>query len=305
MVYTNFSEESSSSLIILNKIRNTSEKRKSEILTDLQLPLNHPEKILKAVVATVSLGVGVDVRVQNVVSLSLWSTPEDTVQEAGRCMRGKPDDTAGSRGLAFFFQKGCIAAIHCPPQSDCRTLISDPLPMCQTELLFKFFDPNFLPTLAPCECCYSCICRDATQGCSKCIEFLGLYLPKRNPKFSSRSVARELSLAIKELFQGLGISKIKVESRLEMSVQNFTSDLIKCFDEVTDPSDIVKLWHVSDSLATDLYSVCQEVMKFEPAEEEASVHDSYEDGDELSLSEESFVSLSNDGPDTSLSSEEL
>jgi hypothetical protein len=90
-----------------------------------------------------------------------------------------------------------------------------------------------------------------------------------------------------------------------MSVQNFTSDLIKCFDEVTDPSDIVKLWHVSDSLATDLYSVCQEVMKFEPAEEEASVHDSYEDGDELSSSEESFVSLSNDGPDTSLSSEEL
>ena len=47
-----------------------------------------------------------------------------------------------------------------------------------------------------------------------------------NPRFSSRSVARELSLAIKELFQGLGISKIKVESRLEMSVQNFTSDLI-------------------------------------------------------------------------------
>ena len=132
-----------------------------------------------------------------------------------------------------------------------------------------------------------------------------LYLPKRKPKFSSRSVARELSLAIKELFQGLGISKIKVESRLEMSVQNFTSDLIKCFDEVTDPSDIVKLWHVSDSLATDLYSVCEEVMKFEPGEEKASVNDSYEDGDELSSSEESFVSLSNDGPDTSLPSEEL
>ena len=65
-----------------------------------------------------------------------------------------------------------------------------------------------------------------------------------NPRFSSRSVSRELSLLIKELFQGLGISKIKVESRLEMSVQNFTSDLIKCFDEVTDPSDFVKLWHV-------------------------------------------------------------
>ena len=293
-----------SSLTILNYFRNTSEKRKSEILTDLQLPLHHPEKILKAVVATVSLGVGVDVRVKNVVSLSLGSTPEDTVQEAGRCMRGKPD-AAESRGLAFFFQKGCIAAIHCPPHSECRTLIADPLPMCQTEVLFKLFDPNFVPTLQPCECCYSCIQRDATNGCSKCINFLELYLPKRTPKFSSRSVARELSLALKELFQGLGIGKIEVESRLEMSVENFTSDLIKCFDEVTEPSDIVKLWHVSDSLATDLYSVCQEVMKTEPTEEEESENESYEEGEEVSSSEESFASMSIDGHDTSLSSEEL
>ena len=36
--------------------RNTSEKRKEEILADLKLPLNCPGKKLLAVVATVSLG---------------------------------------------------------------------------------------------------------------------------------------------------------------------------------------------------------------------------------------------------------
>ena len=36
--------------------RNTSDKRKEEILKDLQLPLGHPDKMLLVVVATVSLG---------------------------------------------------------------------------------------------------------------------------------------------------------------------------------------------------------------------------------------------------------
>ena len=36
--------------------RNTSEQRKMDILSDLSLPLGHPDKKLLAVVATVSLG---------------------------------------------------------------------------------------------------------------------------------------------------------------------------------------------------------------------------------------------------------
>ena len=36
--------------------RNSSDGRKEEILHDLKLPLNHPDKKLKVVVATVSLG---------------------------------------------------------------------------------------------------------------------------------------------------------------------------------------------------------------------------------------------------------
>ena len=92
--------------------RNTSEKRKLGIIADLELPLKHPSKVLKAVVATVSLGVGVDVRVNNVVSFSLGSTPEDTIQEAGRCMRGSTAEVGTQKGLAFFFQKGPLATIH-------------------------------------------------------------------------------------------------------------------------------------------------------------------------------------------------
>ena len=59
---------------ILCVFRNTSEARKGEIISDLQLPLSHPDKLLKAVVATISLGVGVDLRVKNVFSFGLGST---------------------------------------------------------------------------------------------------------------------------------------------------------------------------------------------------------------------------------------
>ena len=73
--------------------RNTSERRKEEVLKDLKLPLNSPDKKLLVVVATVSLGmenglyqclnyytilgVGVDIRVHNSVNLGLSATAED------------------------------------------------------------------------------------------------------------------------------------------------------------------------------------------------------------------------------------
>ena len=64
--------------------RSVSEKRKQEILSDLSLSMQSPQKKLKAVVATISLGVGVDIRVKNVVCLGHGSTPENMIQEAGR-----------------------------------------------------------------------------------------------------------------------------------------------------------------------------------------------------------------------------
>ena len=96
-----------------------------EILNDLSLPVDSPNKNILAVVATISLGVGVDVRVKNVVCLGLGSTPENIIQEAGRCQRGKAQ-LDNSEGLAVFLHKGSVAAIHCPPDSDCRELVTDP-----------------------------------------------------------------------------------------------------------------------------------------------------------------------------------
>ena len=78
--------------------RNTSEKRKQEILNDLKLPLACEEKKLLAVVATVSLGVGVDIRVKNSVNFGLAATMEDLLQEGGRVMRGSSSETEGSQG---------------------------------------------------------------------------------------------------------------------------------------------------------------------------------------------------------------
>ena len=163
--------------------------------------------MLKAVVATVSLGVGVDVRVNNVVSFSLGSTPEDTIQEAGRCMRGSTAEVGTQKGLAFFFQKGPVAAIHCDPSSDCRQLISEPLPKCQTEVLLKFFDSNFALNAIPCYCCYSCIKRDAGNGCVKCVDFLETYLGTRRQR-KPVSTLKHLGNGLKELFNGLGMTSI-------------------------------------------------------------------------------------------------
>ena len=246
--------------------RNTSDKRKLEIMKDLQLPLNHPAKFLKAVVATVSLGVGVDIRVKNVVSFGLGSSPEDTVQEAGRCMRGHPTETEGMRGLAFFFQKGTIAALYCNPSSDCRSLITDPLPKCQTATLYKFFDPEFENSLSSCSCCYSCIMRDSNLGCKTCSVFLETYLPKKKKKFTG-SVLRKLKMGLLELFRGLDVKFIEVESKLQLTVENFTFDYIRAFDEIKCSNDIVEMWHIRESLAMNVYSVSIEILEDRDSDE--------------------------------------
>ena len=57
-------------------------------------------------VATVSLGVGVDIRVHNAVMFGLAETAENLLQEGGRAMRGSSHETDGKHGYAFFFHKG-------------------------------------------------------------------------------------------------------------------------------------------------------------------------------------------------------
>ena len=247
--------------------RHSSEKRKKEILHDLSLPLDSPSKKLKAVVATISLGVGVDIRVKNVVCMGLGSSPESMVQEAGRCVRGSKQSTDKDRGYAFFFQKGTISAIHCPPSSDCRALISEPLPKCQTRCLFSYFDPQFEVNGFPCNCCYRCIVRDSENGCDNCTLFLETYLPRKVSHLRCSSVRKGLKSAIMELFRGLGISSIDIETRLSLNIENFANDFVKVYDEIDSPSSIQSLWHVSEELARDLYEVSLEFINSNTVED--------------------------------------
>ena len=72
----------------------------------MQLPLGSVHKKLLCVVATVSLGVGVDIRVDNAVVFGLADTAENLIQEGGREMRGSCEETSGKHGYAYFFHKG-------------------------------------------------------------------------------------------------------------------------------------------------------------------------------------------------------
>ena len=87
-----------------------------------------------------------------------------------------------------------------------------------------------------------------------------MYLPLKRKKVASRSMLKELKLAILDLFRGLQLTSIQVESRLQLSPENFSSDFIKAYDEVSGPRDIVVLWHVSESLADNIHCVCMEVL---------------------------------------------
>ena len=256
---------------------------------------------MKAVVATVSLGVGVDIRVKNVVCFGLGTTIEDTVQEAGRCMRGNTEETREQRGLAFFFQKGSVAALHCSPMSDCRSLITEPLPRCQTTTLFKFFDPNFEHNVSSCYCCYSCILRDAQQGCQECSQFLELYLSQKKMTGISRSTVSDLKAALLELFIGLGLAYVEVESKLQLKVPNFIDDLVKAFDEISSPNDISEMWHVNEAVAADVYNVCTEVLNVGDDEEDSESGNNSEHSEEESSESSGFSYLDPDYEDAMFS----
>ena len=274
--------------------RNSSEKRQKEILHDLSLPLDNPNKKLRAIVATISLGVGVDIRVKNVVCMGLAANPENLIQEAGRCLRGSQQTSNAERGFAFFFQKGTVAAIHCPPGSDCRSLIMDPLPKCQTRCLYQYFDTDFHMDITPCQCCYSCISMDAKNGCRSCVTFLETYLPQKVSKAKCSSLKKGLKAALLELFEGLGISTIEVETRLSLDVDNFTSDFIKIYDEIDCPSAIQSLWHIPEELANDLFEVSSEFLEGDATLDEDNDEDPIDESADQDISDTDTISTNHE-----------
>ena len=233
------------------------------------------------------------------------------IQEAGRCLRGSQEETQGLRGFAFFFQKGSVAAIHCPPGSDCRSLVTDPLPVCQSKNLYRYFDPDFDTSAHPCNCCYACISRHVDHDCQDCVSFLETYIPKKVSRISYGSVRKGLKLAILDLFLGMGISEIKVESRLYLDVDNFASDFVKVFDEIDKPSDIMDLWHLPQDIAEDIYAVSQEFISNGSAEdiefqmETDGEENSFIASDSSSNHESSYDYESSSDDDNSLSSDSI
>ena len=99
----------------------------------------------------------------------------------------------------------------------------------------------------------------------------------------SRSVEKELEAALTELFLVLGLSVVKVENDLEIQTSNFIGDIKKVKDEIKDHLDIVRLWHFSDDLAENVFSVINEVLfssddtEYMSTEEEANETDDEED----------------------------
>ena len=71
----------------------------------------------------------------------------------------------------------------------------------------------------------------------------------------SKSVASELKSALVELFKEMKLSCIKVEGQLELNCSNFIDDVTKMLDEIRDPDDIIKFWHVERDLARNVYLV--------------------------------------------------
>ena len=94
----------------------------------------------------------------------------------------------------------------------------------------------------------------------KCMEFLSVFFPPIKNIKLAKSVARELELALQELFKTIGMNEVQIEDNLSVSVDSFIADMIKMIDEVRKPVDIEKLWHLKPDLSSWIFSTIDEVV---------------------------------------------
>ena len=120
-------------------------------------------------------------------------------------------------------------------------------------------------------------------------------MPVKNHHSNSKSLRKGLKVALLDLFDELNIKSIEIETRLTLTVSNFTDDFIKVYDEITGPSDIQALWHVPQELAHDLYAVCSEFLTSKITEK---ANDSDDDGEENWDSDESESSTNTTSSDS-------
>lgn len=118
-------------------------------------------------------------------------------------------------------------AKHCPVTSDCRALITKPLPPCQSEVIMKLFDENYKSdNVKPCFCCYSCIESHSHEGCLDCQVFLAEYFPGTGRHGVNKSVSRELNNALQDLFNVLKLGSILIESEFEVPSRSFIKGIL-------------------------------------------------------------------------------
>ena len=162
--------------------------------------------------------------------------------------------------MEFFSSKIFIEAKHCPATSDVRSLISRPLPACQSETIFRLFDDTYISEAPKCSYCYSCLKQHSNSGCERCDTFLTRFLPQISNAKVQKSVASLLNEALEELFDALGLKTLLLENEVEISSSSFIRDFIKMVDEVHSEKDIVDIWHVDQALANTLFTVFEEVL---------------------------------------------
>ena len=103
-------------------------------------------------------------------------------------------------------------AKHCPVTSDCRSMITKPLPVCQSETILKMFDDNYKSEVPKCSCCFACIQSHSEGGCLTCSNFFKKFFPETRINKVTKSLAIELKEAMSDLFCALDMKKVMIEN---------------------------------------------------------------------------------------------
>ena len=136
--------------------------------------------------------------------------------------------------------------------------------------MLKLFEETYKSDIPKCSCCYACIqSHSMVDGCLSCSEFLRQFFPAKKRLKVTRTVAIELKDAMSDLFSDLNLDKILIEKELEVSPISFTKDFIKNIDEVRSEEDIVRIWHIEQSLAKKIYMLLNDVIS-EPVDDNLS-----------------------------------
>ena len=130
-------------------------------------------------------------------------------------------------------------------------------------MLKLFGDTEDHSHVLKCVCCYSCMTQHRSEGCDSCAQFLSTFFPPNKILKRSASVKNEVKAGLRELFEALELTTVSVENSLEVGISSFIGDIIRVIDEIQEPLDVVKRWHVPYGIAEKIVAVLNEVLNVE------------------------------------------